>query len=309
VSGGAGLDGSVNGRVREPIIIIGAPRSGTTLLAGLLDAHPLAATMGEPRLVWRYGNDRWSDQLRVRNANPQSIDHIHNSFATFLRERGAERLVEKTPANAVRPRFVDHVFPDARYVHITRNGWGAVPSMRAFWDLRGTGMDAKQVGKLKRRMREAHPSQLRFYARELVRRASARTGRHVPLYGPRLAGLQQIADELGRLEASALQWRTAIDETTTFGRALPTSRYFEVKLECLDAATLDQIVDFCGLPPSDAVTERFREVHRREAAAGRLPLAADERELIAAYVVPTNSWLGYADEWLPGGSLTDGAPR
>ncbi|MDQ6840024.1 MAG: sulfotransferase, partial [Actinomycetota bacterium] len=52
-------------RVRQPVIVLGAPRSGTTLLASILSAHSQVTVVGEPRLVWRYGNDSRSDQLRA----------------------------------------------------------------------------------------------------------------------------------------------------------------------------------------------------------------------------------------------------
>lgn len=282
--------------VRQPVIIMGAPRSGTTLLADLLEAHPDVAVVSEPRLVWRNGNDRRSDELRPEHATPEVVDHIHRHFHTVLRQRGASRLVEKTPANAVRPRFVDAVFPDATYVHIVRDGWGAVPSMHSFWQRRAQGFDGRQLRKLRRRIREAGPAQLVFYAGELLRRSSPLpVGHHVPLYGPRLAGLQQSADELGRLEAAALQWRACVEQTTTFGRALPPGRYLEVHLESLDPDALAAILAFCGLRPSTVVLELFDERYRPEAARHQAPLSPEEVELVAPYVLAANAWLGYPE--------------
>lgn len=279
-------------RIARPIILIGAPRSGTTLLADIVSAHPDVAVAREPRLVWRFGNDRRSDELRVEHARPEVVDHIHASFAALLRDEGRSRLAEKTPANSVRPAFVDAVFPNACFVHITRNGWGAVPSMRTFWERRGSGLDGKQMRKLRRRLREARLSQLRHYAPELVRRATG-AGRHTSLYGPRLAGLQQMADELGRLETAALQWRACVEQTSSFGRTLPADRYLELRLEDLDAAAVDAMVSFCGLDGADEVLERFAKDFEGEAATRRAPLTADERALVAPYVVPANAWLGY----------------
>ncbi|MGH8905771.1 MAG: sulfotransferase family protein [Egibacteraceae bacterium] len=280
-------------RIEAPIVILGAPRSGTTLLAQVLGSHPDVALASEPRMIWRYGNDRRSDELRPEHATPRVVAGIHAGFAAILRQRGATRLVEKSPSNSVRPGFVDAVFPDARFVHITRNGWGAVPSMRDFWARRAQGFDGKQVRKLRRRVGEARLSQLPFYARELLSRAVGGLSGHVPLYGPRLAGLQAIADELGRLEASALQWRACIDQSSTFGRGLGPARYLELRLEELDVETIGRILAFCGLPPAAVVFERFETTYRREAAVRRVPLTAREQVRIAACVMPANAWLGY----------------
>ena len=304
------------GPLRQPIVVLGAPRSGTSLLAGILGAHPDVTVIGEPRLVWRYGNDAHSDELGPEHATPPVVEHIRRHFAGALAEAEARaasqsgeqraraalqsggqsgrRLVEKTPANAVRPRFVDAVFPDARFVHITRDGWAAVPSMRAFWERRGTGFDAKQAAKLTRRLREARPAQVPHYAGELLRRVAG--GRHVPLYGPRLAGLQQVADEQGRLAAAALQWRTCVERTATFGRLLPPDRYFEVQLESLGVADVARIVEFCGLRSAPEVLDRFRQEYRIDAARHRAEISDDERALIAPAVVPVNTWLGYDED-------------
>ncbi len=283
-------------RVRQPVIILGAPRSGTSLLASILAAHPRVTVVGEPRLVWRYGNDGRSDQLRPEHATPRVVDHIHRTFAAAIAD--GSTLVEKTPANALRPHFVDAVFPDARYLHITRDGWGAVPSMRQFWERRAGGLDAKQAAKLRRRLREARLSQVPFYAGELARRLiPGRTGhereRHTSLYGPRLAGLQDMADELGRLETSALQWRACVDQAASFGRSLPSGRYLEVKLESLDPWGMATIVEFCGLAPDATVAARFDELYRVDAARRQVPLADAERTLVEPWVTATNAWLGY----------------
>lgn len=39
-----------------PIVIVGAPRSGTTLLGLVLKAHPQLHLIEEPRILWKYGN-------------------------------------------------------------------------------------------------------------------------------------------------------------------------------------------------------------------------------------------------------------
>ncbi len=290
--------------IRRPIIILGAPRSGTTLLADLLDAHPDVAVMQEPRLVWRYGNDRRSDQLRPEHARPDVIDHIHATFAKLVRARGASRLVEKTPANSVRPHFVDAVFPDARYVHITRDGWAAVPSIREFSVRRGSGLDRRQVNKLGRRLREAELRQIRHYIPEMLRRLSGPLGRGPAMYGPRVAGLRSVAREVGELEAAALQWRTCVDSAAVFGRALPKERYLEIQLERLDEDTIMQVMAHCGLTLADEVLQRFRSVYRAESGQRRPGLSECEYKTIAPYVVSSNLLLGYAEMSVPDAPLS-----
>lgn len=286
-------------RVREPVLVLGAPRSGTTMLARVLGSHPECARAREARLVWKYGNDRRSDELTSAHASEKVAAHIRNHFAELVGEAGGGRLVEKTPANSLRPWFVDTVFPDARYVHITRDGWGCVPSIRAFWEARSTGLDAKQRAKAGRRLRESHPSQLPHYAAELARRVLPGPGRHRALYGPRIAGLEGVVDDLGVLAASALQWQACTTRAATFGRDIGPARYLEVKLERLDAATLATVMDFCGLSPDAEVVERFISTYDPTIARRQVPLGPDEHRLVAPVVGPVNAWLGYDRENRP----------
>jgi hypothetical protein len=57
----------------------------------VLGSDPDVAVAKEPRLVWRYSNDQQSDELRSEHAIPMVVNHVHASFAAFLRQHGASR--------------------------------------------------------------------------------------------------------------------------------------------------------------------------------------------------------------------------
>ena len=92
--------------LKEVVIILGAPRSGTTILSNLLGQHRDVELAIEPRMTWRYGNDRRSDMLDPKHATPEIIAHIRNTFADLMRKNNKTRLIEKTPSNSIRPEFV-----------------------------------------------------------------------------------------------------------------------------------------------------------------------------------------------------------
>ncbi len=50
-------------KLDRPIILIGSPRSGTSLLGRLLAAHPDVAHWKEPRMVWITGNQHLPDDV------------------------------------------------------------------------------------------------------------------------------------------------------------------------------------------------------------------------------------------------------
>lgn len=260
-------------------------------MAELLSDHPEVARTREARLVWRYGNDGRSDELEPKHASASVIESIHESFGRAM-QPASGRLVEKTPANSVRPWFVNEVFPDAVFVHIMRNGWTCVPAIRAFWEDRSSGVDAKQLRKARRRLREARLSQLPHYGREFAGRIFGGSDR-ARLYGPRVVGLREAVTEHGVLEAAALQWQRCVERSATFGRSVGSQRYMELRLEEFGPDQLTELLAFCGLAASPTVTDEHRRRYDSSTARRQRPLSPDDVRRIEPVIVPLNSWLGY----------------
>ncbi|MFO0944503.1 MAG: sulfotransferase [Planctomycetota bacterium] len=152
--------------LKKPIIVIGAPRSGTTILGECFAAHRDLEYIEEPRLTWRYGNDDKSDRLLPADARPEVIQHIRSSFAKRILDKGKTRLLEKTPSNSLRLGFVDRVFPDCKFVHIRRNSVDSALSIRRFWLDHAKGL---KPNKISERLRELNASCF-YYGKEFLRR-------------------------------------------------------------------------------------------------------------------------------------------
>jgi len=117
----------------RPVFIVGCGRSGTTALGQVLGRHPSLAYLNEPRDIWVYEprTDIWSARATARggrlrlsgsDVEPVAAARIGRAFAAEVRLQGAERLVEKLPINAFRIDYIAAMFPDARFVHLIRNG-------------------------------------------------------------------------------------------------------------------------------------------------------------------------------------------
>ncbi|GAB3741327.1 tetratricopeptide repeat-containing sulfotransferase family protein [Silanimonas algicola] len=121
---------------RDPLFVVGFPRSGTTLLEQLLDAHPGLASFDEQPFLQRL--------VTRMNALPGGYpgalvdlpaerrrDFRARYFADVQRQRpdlGGRRPVDKNPLYLVRLPLVAALFPDARAVLALRHPCDVVVS-------------------------------------------------------------------------------------------------------------------------------------------------------------------------------------
>jgi hypothetical protein len=141
----------------QPVIILSAPRSGSTLLFELVQRLPGAWSIGGeshgifnafPHL--RAENAELdSGRLDERHADPATCERLRAAFLFLLRDhRGRRyldrpaserpatvRLIEKTPRNALNIPFLLQLFPDARFVYLHREPRAAVASLIEAWTL------------------------------------------------------------------------------------------------------------------------------------------------------------------------------
>jgi tetratricopeptide (TPR) repeat protein len=121
-------DGADDGH-RDPLFVVGFPRSGTTLLEQLLDAHPGLASFDEQpflqRLVTRMNATAagYPDGLAAMPA-AQRREYRARYFADVAGQRpdlGVRRPVDKNPLYLVRLPLVAALFPDAQAVLALRH--------------------------------------------------------------------------------------------------------------------------------------------------------------------------------------------
>ena len=120
-----------------PVIILGAGRSGTNALRNMITSLDGFSTWpcDEINAIWRHGNANWdNDEFPVEFATPKVISYIRKSFySQWQREGKPIFLVEKTCANTLRVEYVNRILPEAKYIHIIRNGADVVSSAEKRW--------------------------------------------------------------------------------------------------------------------------------------------------------------------------------
>ncbi len=102
-----------------PVLIVGAPRSGTTLVEQILSSHPAVAAGGELPF-WQEHNWRPSGTSSVEAGK---LSRIGEDYRAQLRHigPGAMRVIDKLPRNFEAIGQIRMALPDARIIHCRRN--------------------------------------------------------------------------------------------------------------------------------------------------------------------------------------------
>ena len=178
-------------QIKGPIFLVGCPRSGTTLLQQMLDAHPAIAIAPETHFIRRFWLQRetYGDLTQDHNyqklindiiAIPEFSEMELNShefseavwqikrdyssiFHLLLKQFAGLRQVqivgEKTPNHLLYMQTLQAFFPDARFIHIVRdpravvNSWRTVP-----WSTGSIQGDAKVWRRYMRTAQQTPPA-------------------------------------------------------------------------------------------------------------------------------------------------------
>ena len=154
---------------RAPVFIVGAARSGTTLLQQMLDHHPSFAIPWEShfiidfhmclgrfgdlndirnrealiRAIGRYANVSWKERedgewipglndnaARLAEIAPPTYAGVVDTiYGFFASQRGAPRWGDKTPGYVDSLHVLHSMFPAARFIHIIRDGRDCAASL------------------------------------------------------------------------------------------------------------------------------------------------------------------------------------
>ncbi|RYD15655.1 MAG: sulfotransferase family protein [Lysobacteraceae bacterium] len=114
---------------QSPVFIVGFPRSGTTLLEQMLDAHPHLQSMDENPFLNKLC-DQLADQgimvpYDIHRLGQRDCDELRRRYLTMVcrtvpRQWDAQ-IVDKNPLNMLWLPFIHRLFPNARYILALRH--------------------------------------------------------------------------------------------------------------------------------------------------------------------------------------------
>jgi hypothetical protein len=266
---------------RRPVFVVGCPRSGTSLLWTILRRHEdLRSLPGEGHVLWStYQHPRakgWSsDRATVDDIRPGEARFLYTAIERVT--KGA-RFLDKTPKSVLRIPYLAHLFPDATFVFLKRDGRSTVNSLIEGWRVR-------------------HGISYRVPERLELDGYSGHMWSYILPEGWRRWTDTTVAD------IAAFQYSSSYDTALTDLAARPAHSVVEITYEDLvgrPVEVVSRLLEALDLPPSGSVMEVAGNLSAYPVVANSPPRPekwrdrAEEIGRIMPRIAPTMERLGYA---------------
>lgn len=238
----------VSRKIVKPVFILGTGRSGTTILGVVLSMHREVGFLNEPKALWHsvypdedligsYNRGHARYRLTAADASDAVVQAAHRLYGAYLSATFSRRIVDKYPELIFRIPFIRSIFPDAKFLFLTRNGWDTCHSIMNW---------SQRLGR--QRKNETHDwwgvnrRKWRLLTTEIV-------SQHRDL-SAHVAAMQTWSDQV---DMAAVEWIVTMREGLKLLQQLPGD-ILHVRYEALCNApqkTMAQIVSFLELAGDD----------------------------------------------------------
>lgn len=251
------------------VLIIGVPRSGTSILGRVLDAHPRISTWVEPYYIWdHHFRDAPHDQKTIKDASIEVRRWIRKAFGDYLKVQKADVVADKSPRNCLKIPFIQQIFPEARYIFIHRDGRDTTLSIMKQWewkrDIFAETENDRQVRKrlyIFKRWLSRRPTwqfRLKSILFELGPPGNWIKKQFLPQirwegrfgWGPRFKGWQEKIDQCTTIEFSAHQWLHCARGILDNKNLIPEDKHILIRYEDFikhPKTTLEHLFRFLNL--------------------------------------------------------------
>ena len=247
------------------VFIVAAPRSGTTFIEEIFNQHPDVCGWHEPFFIWEYFIQQQSDDyLDETHATNRIKQFVREEFDYYLRKSKKTLVLEKTPSNAFKIRYMNHIFPDAKWIHLYRDGRDVISSMKKRYQHRKNLVTNRQITTftgdviytLKRQPFWRHrcmaiwhelkkPNHLEPYKLRNTANWDQSIG-----WGPRYPGWRNDKKNFSEIEMMAMQWIKCEEYIQKNIETVKSENVFHLKYETLlrnPLTTLEKLSDFLGV--------------------------------------------------------------
>ena len=105
-----------------PVLVMGMPRTGTSLTEQILASHPAVFGAGEVTF-WDAAWNKWQQALQDGSADAARQQRMSAAYLERLKSprAGVLRVIDKMPANFLYAGLIHGLFPRARFIHMLRH--------------------------------------------------------------------------------------------------------------------------------------------------------------------------------------------
>lgn len=241
----------------QPVVIVGAPRSGTNMLRDVLTSTPGVTTWpcDEINYIWKHHNlDIEHDEIPASRADRSSA-YLREQFARRGRKDAADVVIEKTCATSLRVPFVARALPEAKFIFIRRDGLDATASTMKRWNA-----EFDLVYTLKK-VRYVPPTDFpRHLADFVLKRVRQRVSGDAlstandlnvsTWWGPRPHDFRELQRAHPLEELAFIQWQRCVEEAADAFVQIDADRVLEVRYEDYVAdpvAGTQRCLEFMGI--------------------------------------------------------------
>ena len=270
----------------QPVIIIGAARSGTRLVRDTIAQHPdISFVPYDINFIWRLGNEKLPhDEISPDSLDETKRERIRRKFFAFNRDK--PYLIEKTVSNCLRVPFVNTVIPEAKYIHLVRDGWDVIESVHRQWTQRP---DLRYIlnKTLSYPLVDA-PGYALSYAQSTFRKLISGDRQNAGTWGPRYRGIVEDLAARDTLEVCAIQWTVSVQKSYNDLSEIPSECIFELSYQTFvrePQIQLRKIASFLGLDPNLSIQYiDVKHITGDNIGRGKTSLSKEQKKLIAPYI-------------------------
>jgi len=292
--------------------IIGSARSGTTVLGQILGCHPQIMQWYEPYYLWRrYFLCKESEEWLPEEFNEKTKWAIQREHRIFQKKAKKALVVEKMPSHSYNVKYVHRIFPDAKWIHIIRDGRDVVLSMKKEWEKRRRIIEEKDYSaSLKTALRVLkRPPFLRYKLMLLLYELKSNFSLSPAKYlnkakwkgttgwGPRFSGWEDFLEAHSPLEFNAMQWVKTVEAVIRDWHILSGDHKIELRYEELltyPEKTLQRLLDFLAVEAASKFFDTIPQLKDRNFNKWEKELTAEEITLIEPIQHHLLVKLGYA---------------
>lgn len=279
--------------VEKPIFIVGAAHSGTTIVCKAISKHPSIATWSENNKTWVWGNAFGKNHvLNKEDLTPKIEQHIRMKFDNYLRKSNKERICDKTPHNCLRIPFILSIFPDAKIIHVIRDGRAVIASTKSQINRKDYSL-SKQ---LKSKLQGSSVLDWYVFLPRIFFVMKKVIGLPTKYWGPKPENWQSWSNDEPYIRL-AKQWNETVTSAIKKGRQSKEKNYIEIHYEDFisdSTATMKKIAKFAAIAdPQPMIDFCNNEIDPSRNSKRLSSFSKDDLKKIMEVVEPTLIDLGY----------------